>query len=791
MKHLAILIPFFLTGVLRAEIANPQPKSTPPLTQLIKIEQDELGKRLQSSFIWTDLPKERKGVAVGFRKSFDLKSKPKDAVLHLFADARYILWVNGNYVDRGPARFQPNGPEYDSIDIAKFLHPGKNALALLVVGNLSGGKVMRHEPGLTVSLDIDGKTALLTDDSWRWSDGTRFRAAGASWANLGETEVDARIEDGDWTQADYHDEKWKNAVPITSKSWGPLTALRIPMLREKPVPFHLATGVSLPVTLKQGEKLEFTTDRLVQAYPIIEFKATAGTEITIEPFGFHYIAREGKQTHFTIDTRGFAKGAIIIQSGQATITDLKIVERLYPYERLGSFHSNDEFLNKLWEMSARSCEILSEDSYVDCADRERVEWMDDTPPGYDITRTTMAGVGSDGKLQYGDPRLLKELIRRTALTLQPEGWVKAHTCSDRYDIHAKMEDRACDWLEGVRLYYEATGDKAALKEIWPAIAAQMDFFLQRRTERGLVRARDWVVWGNPVSYQTGEGTTLNAFVYRALEDAAKVGDVIGEKVEAERFAKGASDLKKSINNVLWNEEMGTYSAGFFTDADLEESKRKFGLARTNNIAIPTLHSSVFALDRGVVPSDRHDRVVQTMVAQDQKGEARLMTYYYLAKQLYAMDQPSSDQRVLDLLRKKWIGMVDSPWQCSWEEFGGSSKAHIYGMYPGYFLSAYVLGVRRDAPVADKVIRIEPHLGDLKNAEGTVVTEFGPVRVAWKNGQEKLCFEITLPGGIKSTLALPYKEGRQTIELDGKKVEGVKNGNRIEINLPAGTHSGAY
>ena len=33
-------------------------------------------------------------------------------------------------------------------------------------------------------------------------------------------------------------------------------------------------------------------------------------------------------------------------------------------------------LNKLWAMCARSGQVLSEDSYVDCADRERTEWMD-------------------------------------------------------------------------------------------------------------------------------------------------------------------------------------------------------------------------------------------------------------------------------------------------------------------------------------------------------------------------------------------------------------------------------
>ena len=252
MKTNIIVVFLTLLVSIHAEIANPKPNSVPALTQSLKIEQDSVGKALQSTFIWTDLPKGKQGVAVGFRKTFDLKTKPVSAILHLFADARYILWVNGSYVDRGPARFQPNGPEYDSIDIEKFLSSGKNAVTLLIVDNLSGGKVMRHEPGLSATLEIDGKPFSVTDDSWRWSDGTRFRSIGAGWANLGETEVDARVEDGDWTQVGYNDAAWKKAISISSESWGPLTARRIPMLREMPVPFHLPIGMTLPVTLKAG-----------------------------------------------------------------------------------------------------------------------------------------------------------------------------------------------------------------------------------------------------------------------------------------------------------------------------------------------------------------------------------------------------------------------------------------------------------------------------------------------------------------------------------------------------------
>ena len=462
-----------------------------PLSQLLAadpdrhefstIKADAIGQKLQSAMIWTLPVRNQAGVVVVFRKTFHLAGKPAQAALHLFADARYVLWVNGSYVERGPARFQPNGPEYDSLNLTDYLLTGKNAVAVLVVGNLSGGKVMRHAPGFTALPQADGKQIWQTDGGWKWTRQTRFRRIAASWADLGDAVVDARVEDGDWTRADYNDAAWQSAAPINGGAWGALTARRIPLMRERPLAFSFVNGATLPVTLQTGQKVEFTTDRIVQAYPVITLEAKAGTELAFEPFGVRYLARAGRQSHFTIDTRGFSQGTIVVKSGVATITGLKLVERLYPYTRLGSFQSSDPFLNRLWEMCARSCEVLSEDSYVDCADRERVEWMDDDPPAFDITRTAMAGPGANRQLVYSDPRLLEELVRRTALTLQPDGWVKAHTCSDRYDIHAKMEDRACDWVAGIRRYYDATGDRGMIREIWPAVVAQMDYFLDRRT----------------------------------------------------------------------------------------------------------------------------------------------------------------------------------------------------------------------------------------------------------------------------------------------------------------------
>lgn len=729
---------------------------------------------------------------------------PKNASLSVFADARYVLWVNGRYLDRGPSRFQPNGPQYDVIDITSYLHQGENTIALLVVGNLSGGKVMAHPPGLTVLLDADGKDVLCTDSSWKWSDKTRFRSVMASWANIGETVVDARVEDGDWTQSDYNDTSWKAAVKIDGKGWGPLTRTLIPPLRETPVSVSFANDVKLPVTLQGGEKLEFTTGgRMVQAYAVIEMDATAGTEVLLEPYGVNsraraalrYLARAGKQSHFTIDSCGLNDGAIIVKSGTATITGFKLIERLYPYERLGSFHSNDEELNKLWDLCARSCELLSEDAYVDCADRERVEWMDNSPPGFDITRVSMSGPGRNKEPVYSDPRLLGAMVRRTGLTLQPEGWVKAHTCSDRYDTHAKMEDRACEWVTGMRMYYESSGDLGVVREVWPAVVAQMDYFLKARTPRGLVRARDWVVWGNPVGYRIGETTTFNVFAQKALTDASFLAGSIGDKENQARFSQASEELAQAINSVLWDEKSGAYFSGYFTDEDIAinlAAKRPVGGSRVNGLTRTTLHANLFALDRGVVPPDRRERVIGKLLEQIRKTEGDIMIFYYIMKQLYALDRDEDDLRVLSMMREGWREMFNSPLQCSWEGFkSGSSKAHIYGMYPGYFLSSYVLGVRwQDGVPLNRKLMIQPHLGDLTYAEGTVVTEAGPVFVSWKRQTEgKMAFQLKVPERVDASLSLPVSSSTK-VTLNNRQVEGKVVGNRRQFALPTGTSTGA-
>ncbi len=127
-----------------------------------------------AKFIWNDPHGQGRNRYVLFRKSFNLVDQPAEALLHLFADTRYRLIVNGRTVAHGPARFFVVKPEYDTHDLLPFLRKGRNVIAIIVN---SYGCVSFHSEVSIGGLiawgafaDASGNTIqLATDESWRLS----------------------------------------------------------------------------------------------------------------------------------------------------------------------------------------------------------------------------------------------------------------------------------------------------------------------------------------------------------------------------------------------------------------------------------------------------------------------------------------------------------------------------------------------------------------------------------------------------------------------------------------------
>lgn len=815
--------------VIHAQAAREtsQPVSPRPPSAAPGATGPTVGRQLQNSLVWLASAPVGQQVYAAFRKRVKLAETPAAATLHLFADSRYVLWINGQYVERGPCRFDPIAPEYDTLDVRPYLKPGQNVIAVLAHHYHDGksstdwvsinGRIMRHAPGLTARLELrhagGQPTVVATDPTWRGTTQTRFLPSPTdqwenTWASIPDR-IDARRDAGDWTQPAFDDSTWETAVPVDGALWGSLRPRGIPRLREREVgpitllepalgaeepPKSLATV--LPLTLQAGEPRVFDAGEFAQAYSILDLEAEAGSELELEyaqryfdtgrkpaeSYGRvnRYLARAGRQTYSSGDTFGFKYLVVRLKSGRATLHGVRLVNRLYPFDVAGRFRSSEPLLNRLWTNCVNTIRLCSEDAYVDCATRERVEWMaDGYAVAYRVTRVALAGPGDNGQPRYADARLLRNLLRHIGQSLQPDGRLKAHHPSDRWDIHGYIEDYSCLWVQALREYHEHTGDLDLVRELWPALTAQLAWFLDRRTTNGLVKARDFVYPGsNPLCYQVCEGTTLNAHVIRALRDAAELAGRIDRPGQAREYATAARDLDEAVSRHLWDDATGSY----------------YGALKDGQQVAPTVPAAFIPLALGVVPTAHRDRVRQWLLAHAGEYEGLPYAYQFLFEALYGMETDEADRKVLDLIRRKWAAMAQGETRTVWEGFGPGENCHEAGAVPAYFLSAYVLGVRLDGPVSARRLRLEPRLADLKEVEGTVVTELGPVPVRWtvESIGAALDFEFEIPPNARATVALPKLGAAPNLEFDGQVMSPPRlevQARRVVFEAGPGRHRG--
>jgi hypothetical protein len=188
-------------------------------------------------WIWTkeDVPK--RNAFVGFRRRFEYEGGP--ATLHITADSRYVLYVNGTYLGQGPVRCWPGHWRYDTYDLTPWLQTGDNLIAVLV--NHYGEGTFQYiagPPGLLAQIEMAGRT-IFTNRSWvATADPSYVSATPRISVQQGfEEQFDARRADA-WTQLSYDDCPWPAAVdlrPAYDRWHRELAPRDLPFLTVEPV----------------------------------------------------------------------------------------------------------------------------------------------------------------------------------------------------------------------------------------------------------------------------------------------------------------------------------------------------------------------------------------------------------------------------------------------------------------------------------------------------------------------------------------------------------------------------
>jgi hypothetical protein len=284
----------------------------------------------------------------------------------------------------------------------------------------------------------------------------------------------------------------------------------------------------------------------------------------------------------------------------------------------------------------------------------------------------------------------------------------------------------------------------------------LDWFERRIDDTGLVGPIPWwpyVDWarewqrGVPPGGIEGHSVVITLQLAYALERAADLEMALGVSENASTDRRLARSLREAVRARAWD---GT--RGLFRD--------------TPDGGSYSQQANVLAVLTNAVPEDQKAGLMQRLLSD---ATLTRSTYYFSYYQLEALREAGLGDRYVEQLAP-WRGMLDLGLTTVPETPEPTrSDSHAWSAHPNSGLLATVLGVRPAEP-GFRSVRIAPHLGPLKRAEGRVPHPLGAIDIRLVRSERGgLRAEVTLPEGLVGVLGWKGKEtalrsGRQDLEL---------------------------
>ncbi|WP_275868921.1 alpha-L-rhamnosidase N-terminal domain-containing protein [Algoriphagus sp. CAU 1675] len=737
-----------------------------------------------------------------FRKNFDLATKPDKYIIHVSADNKYRLFVNGEFIGVGPARNDIEHWFFDTYDIAKYLKSGKNTIAAKVWNE--GPRKAEAQISLRTGFILDGEgeaSAIATGDTWKALKDESYspiqvRVYGYYAAGPGEN-----IEMGkylkDWQSPDLDDQNWPAAqastpgVPKTKVGafGAPMGWMLIPsgippfeFSPEKTPMIRKAEGLSVnaqsfgesPIQVPANSKVSLLLDQqyLTNAYPTFKFGQGKNATVKItyaealygeerskgnrnEIEGKSIVGRydqiltdgSANQEFTSLNYRTYRYIQMDIETKEEPLV-LKGMEAMFtgfPFELKAEFGSDDPEHQKILEIGWRTARLCAVDSYMDCPYYEQLQYI------------------GDGRIQAiisyfntGDDRLAKNSLNQISYSQQPEGvtFSRYPSASPQYIPPFSM------WYVGMLHDYLMYGsDLEFLKTKLNSSRSVIQYFQSVQGEDGSLGTLpfwafvDWAVgteWkqGIPPIGQDGNSAILDLQMVLALQYAADLEMHLGIKELGETYLKEADRLKATIRKKYWDA-----SKGLFADRSEKD--------------VFSQHANALAILSGLVSGDEAKSIGEKIHAMENgMVEATIYFKYYIHQALVQVGKGDEYLSFLDVWRKAIdLGLT------TWAETSGLDKtrsdSHAWGSSPNIEFYRTILGIDSDGPGFSKVI-IKPHLGEFKKLSGKMPHSKGEISVSYDLTSQPVA-KISLPDGISGILIFngkrhPLKGGMNTLPL---------------------------
>lgn len=716
-----------------------------------------------AKWIWHHLLQRNDNVYLEFRKCFMLNQLEENAIIKVSANQEYILWVNGHRIGRGPSPSDNEWQYYDEYNVHEYLMMGQENIITALVYNFGSEDIVTQQyqgPGGFYLQFHTGNYELVTDQSWKCRQSKRWvqdvsrqhKWNGYKEVYLANQEDNWHLlgyDDSSWSQADVvakvnaKDSPWKNLIPreipflhneyaypkeivAMSENYGKMTT-ECSFLQE--VLFDASKPGAMP-------SITYDFTREMVGYVNLELIVPEGGVLQLyygESLDVSlydtFILKKGTNKLQPFGRRAFRYMKVVIQATPEPVKVSKVAINLvhYPFEKQGEFLSNDSLLNEIWDVSVYTTKINSQDHLEDTPLRERALWV--------VDAVIMARVIYQ---VFGDEALLKKCLRQIARIQNEDGSLPG-TGPERNEM--LLPDFCAHWVYGVWDYYQFTGDKAFLEELWPTITQLMVWFESHETEKGLFTIdKDrgfwcFVDWADYID-KRGQVSAISMFYYKALKIVSEMGKILGHHNLSQRWIEKADDLKTSIRTYQWNEKKNV-----FVDCLVGDEQSNSITYQTNFIAIWT----------GIMTRQEAERFVEDYYIKDTLPHLKGPFFYHiLLESLFSLNYHAL---AMSHMKKYWGSMLKQGATTWWEafdpdkpsctiphEFQGHtptylvdyipvSQCHGWGSTPGYLLNQHILGVDI-SKIGLKKVMLHPYIGELKNVKGMIPTRHGDIAIAW-------------------------------------------------------------
>ena len=503
--------------------------------------------RWRSRWIWAD-PATAAGEAPGrhtvaLRTVVDLDNVPTSVPARLVANARYVLFVNGERVAQGPVRSNPRKQPYDDLDLAPHLRAGRNVIGALVVRYAGATAWYLPPPDFSNDL-VFGAFVLeahLGDDRWLTTDGAGWTGTvldgwtatpGAGISGRGIELIDARSLPSVWL--DEPGPGWPAALErraVTSGEPG----------RHEPPSYPMGPFGPRPISWPPTAALELTAsgdgawllDRIGVGTLVVDADGPAGAIVQIRTSEFldgadrpaptehdagaTFTLDGTRRTLESLDTYG-CRGVLVEASDGVTVRSVRLHERLHPVVGDATFRCSDDDLNQIWAVGRRTVSICSMDTYLDCPTREQRAWTGDSVVHQMVDLTT----NTDWSLARWHPRV--------AASPRPDGMLPMACAGDAEQADFTIiPDWALHWVHSVWNLQQYVGDREEIARLLPVVEGVVRWFEPFCDEDGLpTDVYAWVIIDWASVYTEGVSASLCGLWGRALLELAELADWLGD-----------------------------------------------------------------------------------------------------------------------------------------------------------------------------------------------------------------------------------------------------------------------